>query len=160
MDTVFRVTLIYFFLLFGMRVLGKREFGQLSPHEFVILLIIPEMVSSLLNQNDRSLTNAILGTCTIFALIFVTSLLTHRYPKVERIVADAETVLAHKGKFFDDNLNKERVTPEEILAEAHKSGVDSVEGIRWAILESDGKIAIVPEKQYGTLHRPDESRRD
>src|SRR5687767_13681369 len=147
MDTVLRVVVIYLFLLIGMRLMGKREFGQLSPHEFVILLIIPEIVSSALNRQNESMTNAIVGTTTIFLLVFISSLLTHRFPKVEKLVHDAEAVLVHKGKFFDETMNEEHVTPDEIMSEAHKAGVDKVQEIRWAILESDGKIAIVPESE-------------
>jgi uncharacterized membrane protein YcaP (DUF421 family) len=146
MDTIFRVTIIYCFVLAGMRVIGKREFGQLAPHEFVILLIIPEMVSSALNQNDRSLTNALVGVSTIFTLVFLTSLLTHRFPKVEKLISDSNAVLVHKGTIFEEILNKEHVTPEEIMEEARKSGVDSIERIKWAVLEPDGRIAIVPEQ--------------
>jgi uncharacterized membrane protein YcaP (DUF421 family) len=156
MDTIFRVFVIYVFLLAGMRIIGKREFGQLAPHEFVILLIIPEMVSTALNQNDRSLTNAILGVSTIFGLVFATSILTHRFPPVEKLISDSEAVLVHKGKIFEEMLNKERVTPEEIMEEARKSGVESLDKIRWAVLEPDGSIAIVPEEEGGGNSKPPE----
>lgn len=144
MDTVLRVVLIYLFLLIGMRVIGKREFGQLAPHEFVILLIIPEMVSSALNQNDRSLTNAFVGAATIFGLVFITSLLSHRYPAVEKLISDSSAVLVHKGILFEEVLNRERISPEEILSEARKSGIDALEGIKWAVIEADGRIAVIP----------------
>lgn len=147
METILRVVVIYLFLLFGMRVLGKREFGQLSPHEFVILLIIPEMVSPALNRDDTTLTNALLGVATIMGLVFITSVLTHRFKPVETLVSDTATVLVHKGVVFENVLNKERVTPEEILQEGRKSGVAKMEEIKWAVLEPDGKIAIVPEQQ-------------
>jgi uncharacterized membrane protein YcaP (DUF421 family) len=149
MDTVIRVVVIYLFLLIGMRVLGKREFGQLSPQEFVILLIIPEMVSTALNQSVRSLLNAILGVCTIFTLVFATSMLKHRFPKVEKVIADAEAVLVHNGTVFKDVLDNERVTPEEIMSEAHKAGIENIEEVRWAILGSDGKIAVIPKERQG-----------
>lgn len=144
METVFRIFVIYVFLLAGMRVIGKREFGELSPQEFVILLIIPEIVSTALNQNDKSLTNAILGVATIFSLVFLTSLITHRFPSVHALVADSEAVLVHKGQMFEDVMNRERVTPDEIMEEARKSGVSTLAEIKWAVLEPDGKIAIVP----------------
>jgi uncharacterized membrane protein YcaP (DUF421 family) len=159
MDTVLRVVVIYFFLLGGMRVLGKREFGQLSPQEFVILLIIPEMVSSALNQNDRSLTNALVGAATIFGLVFLTSLLSHRYKAVEKLVSDSSAVLVHRGTLFEEILNRERVTPEEIMSEAHKSGIDALRDIKWAVLEPDGRIAIVPLDPGKSGGDPPEPRR-
>lgn len=156
METVIRVVVIYLFLLVGMRLIGKREFGQLAPHEFVILLVIPEMVSSALNQNDHSLTNAMVGVTTILTLVFATSLLAHRFKPIQKMLEEAEAVLVHRGSLFEENLNKERVTAEEILTEARKSGVDTLAGIKWAVLEADGKIAIVPE-DAGSSRRPEES---
>ncbi|MFY9233775.1 MAG: YetF domain-containing protein [Fimbriimonadaceae bacterium] len=156
MDTVLRIGIIYLFVLFGMRIIGKREFGQLSPHEFVVLLMIPEIVSTTLNQNDRSITNGLLGVATILSLVFITSLLSHRFKPVQRIVTDSEAVLVHKGIIFEDVLNRERVTPDEILEEARKSGVESLDGIKWAVLEPDGQIAIVPIEQGGGNYRPRE----
>jgi uncharacterized membrane protein YcaP (DUF421 family) len=147
METILRVVVIYLFLLAGMRLIGKREFSQLSAHEFVVLLIIPEMVSAALNQNDRSITNALVGVSTILGLVFLTSILSHRFKSVEKLVSDSAAILVHNGHLFEDICNKERITPEEIMAEARKSGVESVEEIKWAVLESDGKIGIVPAQQ-------------
>ena len=144
METVVRVLVIYVFILAAMRVMGKREFGQLSPQEFVILLIIPEIVSSALNQNDNTLTNALVGVCTIMLLVFITSSLSHRFKAVETLVSDAAAVLVLNGKALEDTMNRERVTPEEVMNEARKSGIDTMEKIKFAVLESDGKISIVP----------------
>lgn len=160
METVLRVAFIYVFLLAAMRVIGKREFGQLAPHEFVVLLMIPEVVSSALNQDDRTVTNGVVGASTLLFLVFLTSVLTHRFRKVEKIVADSAAVLVHRGRLYEEVLNKERVTPDEILTEARKSGVDSLGRIRWAVLEPDGKIAIVPEDEGSseTIRRTDPAR--
>ena len=74
-----RVALIYVFILLGMRVVGKREFAQLSPSELVSLLMIPELVSQALSHEDYSLTNALIGVCTLLLLVFVTSVLVQRF---------------------------------------------------------------------------------
>ncbi|HEY0868563.1 MAG TPA: YetF domain-containing protein [Fimbriimonas sp.] len=158
METVLRVLVIYLFVLIGMRLIGKREFGQLAPHEFVILLIIPEVVSTTLNQNDTSITNAIVGVATILVLVFTTSMLTHRFQAAEKIVSDTATVLVHKGKLFKQVLDKERVTPDEILDEARKSGLDTLDKVKWAILQPDGKIAIVPVEGESSNQPPESGK--
>jgi uncharacterized membrane protein YcaP (DUF421 family) len=147
METVVRVLVIYVAILAVMRVMGKREFGQLSPQEFVILLIIPEIVSTALNQNDYTVTNALIGLCTLMILVFVTSSLTHRFKSVETLVSDTAAVLVLNGKPLEDTMNRERVSPEEIMNEARKSGLESMEKIKFAVLESDGKISIIPAKE-------------
>lgn len=157
METVLRVVIIYFAVVAGMRVIGKREFSQLAAHEFVILLIIPEMVSTSLNQNDKSLTNALVGLATILALVFLTSLFSHRYKPIERLISDSAAVLVHRGQVFDDTCNKERVTPEEIMSEARRSGVERFEDIKWAVLESDGHIAVIKADSVGNTRGDDSS---
>ena len=145
METVIRVAIIYLIIVIGLRVLGKREFSQLSPLELVSLMLIPEIVSQALVGEDFSITNAMIGLMTLFILVFLTSLLMQRFEKVEAAIADTPSVLVRHGKFIEDTLNKERVTPDEVFAEMHISGLERLEQVKWAILESDGKISIVPE---------------
>lgn len=144
METVMRVAAIYLFVLLALRVLGKREFGQLSPLELVSLLMIPEIVSQALTGDDYSLTNAFVGVATLFVLVFATSLLMHRFKKAEIVVAGEPTVLVHRGRLFERALNVTRVSPDEVFSEMHKSGLQSLDEVDWAILETDGSIAIVP----------------
>lgn len=144
MEIVIRIAIIYLFILAGLRVLGKREFGQLSPHELVTLLIIPEIVSQALTDQDNSITGALIGTATLMGLVFITSLLTHRFERLEEIVRGQPLVLVQDGRLLEIPLNRSRVSADEVLAEMRKSGYDQLEQIKWAVLEADGKISFVP----------------
>jgi uncharacterized membrane protein YcaP (DUF421 family) len=144
MDTVLRVALIYVFVLAGLRVLGKREFGQLSPVELVTLLMIPEIVSQALIGEDYSLVNAAIGVATLLVLVFVTSLVMHRSEKAEYIIVGRPTVLVRGGELIVDAMNEMRVTSGELFSEMHKAGLARLDQVQWAILEDDGRIAIVP----------------
>lgn len=145
METVVRVAVIYFVILIGLRVVGKREFSQLSPLELITLMLIPELVSQSLIREDFSITNGIIGITTLFSLVFITSLMVHRSHVIERMVEGMPTVLVEHGRFIEANMNKERITPGEILAEMHRSGIEYMSQVKWAVLEGDGKISIVPE---------------
>lgn len=145
METVIRVAIIYVFILVGLRLLGKREFSQLSTMELVTLLLIPEIVSQSLIREDFSLTNALVGVATLFVLVFLNSLLTHKSKSFEEVVESSPAVLVQHGQLVEENLNKERVAPDEIFSEMHKVGLEKLEQVRWAILETDGNISIVPE---------------
>jgi uncharacterized membrane protein YcaP (DUF421 family) len=145
METVIRVALIYVFVLAGLRVLGKREFGRLSPMELVTLLLIPEIVSQALVTEDFSLTNAFIGLATLFLLIYLNSVFTHLSKRFEKVVESSPTVLVKNGQLVRRNLDKERVTPDEIVSQVRNAGFERIEEVRWAILEADGKISIVPE---------------
>lgn len=158
METVIRITIIYLVILVGLRLLGKRELSQLTPLELVTLMLIPEIVSQSMIGEDFSVTNGVIGLTTIFSLVFVTSLLKQNVKAVERIIEGTPTLLIQHGKFIEENLNKERITPEEIFGEMHKSGLEHLKQVKWAILETDGKISIVPEEsnQDAKGSRPDE----
>lgn len=145
METVLRVAIIYLFLMIALRIMGKREFGQLSPLELVSLLLIPEIVSQALLREDFSMTNAIIAITTLFTMVFLTSLVIQVSKKAEQAIAGTPTVLVYHGQLVHDRMHKERVTEGEIFSEMHKSGLDRLEQVRWAVLESDGKIAIIPE---------------
>jgi uncharacterized membrane protein YcaP (DUF421 family) len=145
METVIRVTLVYLALVVGLRVLGKREFSQLSPLELVTLLLVPELVASSLHREDSSLTNALIALATLFSLAFITSLAAQKSKKFEQVITGAPTLLVVNGNFIEENLNKERVSPGEIFGEMHKAGLVHLSQVKWAILEGDGKISIVAE---------------
>ena len=143
-ESIWRVTFVYAFLMLAFRLSGKREIGQMSPFELVTLLLIPEIFSSALNRSDDSLPLATVGVGTLCLLVFFTGLLTFRSKRAEAVLEGEPTVLVRDGKFVERNLRRERVTPEEVFSEMHLSGVERIEDVRWAILEAEGKISIVP----------------
>ena len=145
METVIRVALIYLVILIGLRILGKREFGQLSPLELISLLLIPEIVSPALHQDDISITNAVIALCTLLSLVFLTSLARYLFETIEKVISGDPSILVSHGNFIETNLHKERVDPAEIFSEMHKSGLYELRQVKWAILEADGKISIIAE---------------
>jgi uncharacterized membrane protein YcaP (DUF421 family) len=153
METVIRVTIFYLIILIGLRVMGKREFSQLTPLELVTLLLIPEIVSQSILREDFSLTNGMVAISTLFSLVFLNSLLMQKSKKVEELVSGTPTVLVAHGRFIEENLNEERVTPGEVFGEMHKSGLDELAQVKWAVLEGDGKISVVPVKSEGQIQR-------
>jgi uncharacterized membrane protein YcaP (DUF421 family) len=161
MEIVFRITVIYLLVFAGLRVMGKREFGQLSPLELVTLLMIPEIVSQALIGEDFSLTGAAVGVATLLVLVFVTSMLMHRFKRAERVIAGEPAILVRHGKLLDGAMNAARVTEDEIFGEMHKAGLLKLEQVDWGILEPDGRIAIVPVRKAGeptVANRTDEER--
>ena len=97
MEAVLRVVVIYLVVVIGLRVLGKREFGQLSPLELVTLLLIPEIVSSGIQGDHFSLTHAIVGVCTLFVLVFVTSLISARFQRFQTLL-DGTPRVEHRSR--------------------------------------------------------------
>ncbi|MFN2431572.1 MAG: DUF421 domain-containing protein [Gemmatimonadota bacterium] len=144
METVLRVAFVYVLLVVALRILGKREFAQLSPFELVTLLIIPEIVSQSLLREDHSLTNAVVGVSTLLSLVFATSLVSYLSKPVEKVLAGEPAVLVRHGFLVPRSMAVERVPPQEILSEMHKVGLETLAELKWGILETDGTITFVP----------------
>ena len=146
MDTMVRVIVVYVFLFAVLRLLGKREFGQLSPLEFVCLMLIPELVQQALVREDFSMVNALVAVSTLVLLVFLTSLLSHRSKRADRFLQGEPTLLAAHGRMLNEVMDRERITPDELYTEMRRVGVDRLENVRWAVLEPDGNISVVAER--------------
>jgi uncharacterized membrane protein YcaP (DUF421 family) len=153
MEIVIRIAVIYVFLLIALRLMGKREFGQLSPFELVTLLLIPEILTEALHKGEASLTAAFIGISTLLALVFITSALAYRNKVFGRLTEGVPVVLVQHGSLVADSMNHERISPEEILAEMHKAGLERMEQVKWGVLETDGKISFVPWEPTGVVPR-------
>ena len=157
METVLRVAIVYVVLMAALRVMGKREFGQLSPFEFVTLLLIPELLQQGLVRDDFSLTNGIVALSTLLTLVFLTSLVSFMSQRFETAIAGKPTVLVRHGYLVPETMAPERVAPDEILNEMHKMGLERMDQVKWAVLETDGRVTFVPWIRGGE-GKPPESK--
>jgi uncharacterized membrane protein YcaP (DUF421 family) len=144
MEVVVRVAVIYVFLMVGLRVIGKREFGQLTPFELVTLLLIPEIVTDALTGPDHSVTASVIGVTTLLTLVFLMSLFAYRFPSFGRWTEGKPALLARQGGLVAEAMHRERVAPDEIGLELHKYGLEHLSQVKWALLEVDGSITLVP----------------
>jgi len=144
-ETIIRVALVYLFFMVTLRAMGKREFGELSPLELVSILLVPELIAPTVVGQDHSITNAFLAAGTLFTLVFINSLITFSNRRIENAIEGEPTVLAYDGQLVERNMRHERVTPDEIYGELRKQGFERLDQVRWAVLEGDGKISIIPK---------------
>ena len=157
METVWRVAATYLFLMVVLRVMGKRDVGQLAPFDLVVLLLIPELFAGSMMGEDSSITSSIIGVSTLLSLVFLTSVFVHVSEKAGAVIEGRPTVLVRHGSLVEENLNRERVGPDEILAQMHLSGLERMEQVKWGILEADGRISFSPWEQEEGVERPEES---
>jgi uncharacterized membrane protein YcaP (DUF421 family) len=141
---VARMTVVYVFVLAGFRVLGKRELSQMSPVEIVTLFFVPQLFRNAIMRDDNTMLSGIIGALTLFALVFLCSLLTYWVRTVRRILLPSPSVLLRDGMPDDTVLDQERVTTDDIASAARKAGVEELEQVHRATLEGDGRISVVP----------------
>ena len=133
-DKILRSGVIYLFILLAFRFTGKRQVGQLTPFDLVVLLIISNVVQNSLIGNDNSIGGGMIGAVTILALNWVVVEITYRFKPFRRLMEGTPTVLIHNGKIIDENLRRERLTLEDLQGALRKNGVFEVHQVRVAIL--------------------------
>jgi uncharacterized membrane protein YcaP (DUF421 family) len=145
MDIVFRATVIFLFVLVLMRVLGRRELSRLEPFDLIILVVIGDLVQQGVTQNDWSVTGAILAVGTIGVLTVCTSWISWRFPRMRPLLDGRPVVLVEDGQPIEGNLKRERITIEEIASQARMQQIDSLDKIKWAVLETSGGVSVIPK---------------
>ncbi|HEX7076349.1 MAG TPA: YetF domain-containing protein [Hyphomicrobiaceae bacterium] len=145
MDTVIRAAVIYAFLFLVFRVAGKRSLADITTFDFILLLIIAETTQQALIGDDFSIITAILLISTLFLIEVVLTLLKQRYPGVDRLMEGEPVVLVENGRPLQERLDLERVDLDDILEAARRwRGLERIDQIKFAVLERDGNITIVP----------------
>jgi uncharacterized membrane protein YcaP (DUF421 family) len=148
MDSVIRALVVYGFLLIIFRFAGKRTLAQTSSFELVLLLIISETIQESLIDDDHSVTNGFLLSLTLVGTTIFLSWLKQHFPKADKWLEEEALILLENGKPHTKRMDKVRVDEHEILAAARKChGIYQLDQIKYAILESNGEISIVPKSQ-------------
>ena len=151
MDSVLRGLSVYLVLLLIFRIAGKRTLHETTTFDFVLLLIVAETVQQAMIGDDSSFTNALILVCTLVGVNVLLSLVKQRSRKVEQFLEGASVVLLEKGKVHKDRLAKERVDEQEIATAARQHhGIERLDGVKYAVLEKDGSISVIPRKEKGT----------
>jgi len=149
MDIVIRAAVIFVFVYLLTRLLGRRELSSLEPFDLILLVVLGDLVQQGVTQNDNSLTGAILAISTIGLLTVALSYLSFKFKRLRPILNGEPIVLVEDGELIEANLRRQRLTREEIGAEARLEGIAAIEDVRWAILETNGRISFVEKSDSG-----------
>ncbi len=145
MDAVLRTASIYLVLLVVFRLAGKRTLAEVTPFEFVLLLVIGEATQQGLLGEDFSVTNALLVIVTFIVIDIGLGLLTQRAPRLERVVEGNPVVIFADGEALREPMRRARIDESDILEAARsKQGLEHLDQIKYAVLERSGGISIIP----------------
>lgn len=143
LETVARTVIVYVLVLVGLRATGKREVGQMTPFDLVVVLLIANAVQNAMVGPDNSLTGGLIAAGVLLAANYLIAVASDRVPWLRRAVEGSPTLLVHDGQFITAHLRSEHVDPDEVLMAMREHGIDSIENVRLAVLETDGSISIV-----------------
>jgi uncharacterized membrane protein YcaP (DUF421 family) len=149
MDLVIRAALIYLVLYLLLRASGNRQFSQLTAFDAVLLLIVSEAVQqALIGDEDFSLTAAGIIVITFIALDIALSLVKQASKAADMVIEGVPVLLVDNGDLIKQNMRQERVDEDDILAAARlQMGLESLDQVKYAVLERDGSIGIIPRKR-------------
>jgi uncharacterized membrane protein YcaP (DUF421 family) len=145
MDLVFRATAIFVFLYLITRVIGRRELASLEPFDLILLVVIGDLIQQGVTQSDYSVTGAMTVITTFSALTVLVSFLNFRFRRLRLALDGQPIVLVMDGKVLEGNLRRERMTVEELEAEARLQQAESIDDVKLAVLETGGNISVIPK---------------
>jgi uncharacterized membrane protein YcaP (DUF421 family) len=143
MDIVVRAAVAFLFVYLLTRVIGRRELSSLQPFDLILLVMIGDLVQQGVTQNDFSVTGAILVGSTIALMTLLVSWTSFRFPRLRPVLDGEPVIVVEDGKPLDRNLARNRIALDELLAAARQNGYPSLEAVRWAVLETNGRISFI-----------------
>jgi uncharacterized membrane protein YcaP (DUF421 family) len=143
MDIVARAAIMFAVLYVLLRLMGKRELGQLTPFELVVMIVLGDLIQQGVTHNDFSLTGALLAVSTFAFLAIVMSWLTYLSPRAEKLLDGEPRVIIRDGQLMRENLRRDRMTQGEVESEMRLAGIARMDQVAWAILEPQGKISFI-----------------
>ncbi len=146
-DLVLRSLAIYLVLLIGLRLFGKREVGQMTLFDLVLVLLVANAVQPAMTGPDNSLFGGLLIIGTLLCANWAIGRLRLRNPTVRRLLESQATVLAAGGAWVEPALRRQGLDEADVEMALREHGVERVEGTRLVVLEPDGTISVVPEDQ-------------
>jgi uncharacterized membrane protein YcaP (DUF421 family) len=152
-DIALRTGIVYLALLLGLRLTGKRQVGQMTPFDFLLLLLLANAVQNAMTGPDTSLTGGLVAAGTLFAVNMVVAWAVRRNARLEKVIEGSPTILIRHGQILTQNLAREGITQDDLLRALREHGVDTVEEVRSAILEVDGSVSVLKEDEAPTIQR-------
>ena len=145
MDLVLRTMFAFVLILVITRAVGRRELSSMEPFDLILLVVIGDLVQQGVTQSDYSLTGATTVLVTMAVLVVATAWLSFRFARLRPLLEGEPTLLIADGELLARNLRRERMTVGEIRAEARLQSIGSLKDIRYAVLETNGKISFITD---------------
>jgi uncharacterized membrane protein YcaP (DUF421 family) len=143
MDLVLRSVFVFFLILLITRAIGRRELSSLEPFDLILLVVIGDLVQQGVTQSDYSLTGASIVIVTMALLTVLTAWLSFRFARLRPLLEGEPVLLVADGRVIEKTLRAERMTVDEIAAEARQQQIGSLDQIAYAVLETSGKISFL-----------------
>ena len=140
----FRTLIVYFTLLVFMRLLGKRQLGEMELSEFLVASLIADLAANPLQDIGMPLLNGLIPILTLFCCELIISTLTMRSIRLRAFLFGKPSLLIDHGRIMQREMGKNRLTLDELMQELRAQGVRDIAAIEYAFLETNGKLSVLP----------------
>ncbi len=154
LEVALRTAVIYLALLIGLRLMGKREVGQMSVLDLVFILLLSNSVQNAMTGPDTSLTGGLAAALTLLLLNILITRVIYRNRKLSKLVVGSPVMLVHSGTVLTNNLEKEKISRDELLQAVREHGIADFAEIHLAVLEIDGTISFIKNDDLAPSHAP------
>lgn len=140
---IFRCFILYFTVITAVRMMGKRQIGELQPSELVITLLISELASMPMQDPDQSLIMGMIPIFTLAAIEIAISIITLKSVKLRTLFYGRPIVMIYKGVIYQKEMERARVTLNDLTEAMRANGITQIEDVDYAILETNGNLSII-----------------
>jgi uncharacterized membrane protein YcaP (DUF421 family) len=149
MDLVIRTIVIVLIVFVLTRLVGRRELSSMEPFDVILLVVVGDLVQQGITQSDDSATGTTIVLATVGLLTVGLSYLSFKVPRLRPVLEGEPIVLVVDGELLERNLRRERLTLDDLLAEARTQQIGSLDSVRFAVLETSGKISFLTKEPSG-----------
>ena len=141
-----KTAVIYLFLIAGLRLLGKRELGQMSLYDLVMIIVLGNAVQNAMINNDNTLGGGLVAAGVLLVLNRTFNAIALRSVRFERLMVGEPVLIVSNGQMLERAMRQQGITPEQVEAALREHGFEDLRDVHLATLEVDGTISVVPRR--------------
>ena len=156
LEKILRPIVVYFFLLIGLRLAGKRELAQLNPFDFIVLMTLSNTVQNAIIGDDNTVLGGMIGATALMAVNYWVVRAARNNRFLQRVLAGRGSILVKDGVIQKNHLDQELISKAELLAAAHKQGIMSLKEVEYCVLEPTGTMTFMQRRPTEDMSRHSE----
>lgn len=147
--TIIRTLILYIFVAFAVRLMGKRQLSELQPSELVVTLLIADLASIPMENNDKPILSGIIPTLILISCEILISVVMMKNSFFRKLICGSPVMVIEDGKILRNKMSSLRITTEDLCVQLRQQGIFSIEDVEYCIVETNGKLSVLqkPEKR-------------
>jgi len=143
MDIVFRAAFAWVFIVFVLRVMGRRELSSLSASDLILLVVLGDLIQNGVTQSDLSMTGVTIAITTFVLMTIAASYLSFKSARARKLIQGEPLIIVEDGQPIERNMRSELLTLDDVMEQARANEIERLDEVKWAVLEASGTITFI-----------------